>query len=52
VLLPLAALLHIGATSLKKYGQGGELNVPRILTLLPFPPRVPKEPEERKISSR
>lgn len=52
VWLPLAALLHIGATSLKKYGQGGELNVPRLLALPSFPPRLPKEPEERKISSR
>lgn len=52
VWIPLGAMLHFGASALKKYGQGGELNVPRILTLPSFLPRVPKEAEERKISSR
>jgi hypothetical protein len=52
VWIPLGALLHLGSASLKKYGQGGELNLPRILTLPSFLPRVRKEPEERKISIR
>jgi hypothetical protein len=51
VWIPLAALLHIGMTTLRKYGQSGELNVPRILTLQSFPPRVRKEVDV-KISSR
>jgi hypothetical protein len=48
--LPFAAGLHFGAAALKKYGQGGEFNVPRILSLPSFPPRVRKaeaEPERR-----
>jgi len=52
VWIPLAALLQIGSSALKKYGQGGELNIPRILTLPSFPPRVRKPLDERKISSR
>jgi hypothetical protein len=52
VWIPLAALLHIGSSALKKYGQGGELNIPRILMLPSFPPRVPKEAPQRKLSSR
>jgi hypothetical protein len=51
VWIPLAALLHIGTTTLRKYGQGGDLSVPRLLTLPSFPPRVRKAADV-KISSR
>ena len=51
VWIPLAAMLHIGAAMLKKYGQGGELSVPRLLTLPSFQPRLRKE-ADAKISSR
>lgn len=49
-----AAALHFGAAALKKYGQGGQLNVPRILMLPSFSPRPRgEEPEpERKTGSR
>jgi len=50
--LPFAAGLHLGLAALKKYGQGGELNVPRILMLPSFSPRIRKAEPERKISSR
>jgi hypothetical protein len=50
--IPLAAALHFGAAALKKYGQGGEVTVPRILTLPSFAPRLRKAEQERKIGSR
>ena len=56
VWIPLAALLHIGTSTLRKYGQGGELHVPRILTLPSFPSRVrpvaDQSASDRKIGSR
>ncbi len=52
VWIPLGAMLHIASSSLKKYGQGGELNLPRVLTLPSFAPPERKEAEEPKISSR
>jgi hypothetical protein len=50
--LPMAAAVHFGATTLKKYGQGAEVNVPRILMLPSFSPRVRKAEQERKVGSR
>lgn len=51
--IPAGALLQFTAGVLNKYGKGGELNMPRILTLPSFPPRLRKQAvEERKISSR
>jgi hypothetical protein len=51
VWIPLAAMLHIASSTLKKYGQGGELTLPRILTLPSFAVREPKEVDEPKVSS-
>ncbi len=51
VWIPLAAMVHIGSSALKKYGQGEEVNVPKILTLPSFAPRMSKEVDP-KISSR
>jgi hypothetical protein len=52
--IPFAACLHFGAIALKRYGQGGEFTVPRILTLPSFSPRTskPEADRERKIGSR
>src|ERR1700722_1139598 len=51
VWIPLGAIVHIGSSVLKKYGQGEEVVVPKILTLPSFPPRISKEVDP-KISSR
>lgn len=50
--IPFAAGLHFGAVALKKYGQRGEFNIPRILTLPSFSPRKAVAEQERKTSSR
>ena len=52
--IPMGALFQFAAGGLNKYGRGGELNVPRILMLPSFPPRLKKQPiiEERKVGSR
>jgi len=53
VWIPMGALLQFTAGVLNKYGKGGDLNVPRILTLPSFP-RLRKEEavEQRNVSSR
>lgn len=52
--IPMGALVQFTAGVLNKYAKGGELNVPRILTLPSFPLRLRREEtvDERKISSR
>ena len=45
--IAIAVALHITGSTLKRYGQGGDLQMPRLLV---FPSRVPKEtPPEHKI---
>jgi len=52
--IPMGALFQIVAGVLNRYGKGGELNVPRILPLSPFSPRMrkPAAVEDRKFSAR
>ena len=53
--MTLAALLHICAATLNKYGRGGDLHVPRVLTFPLFPSRNRRNdtaPVERHAGSR
>jgi hypothetical protein len=43
--IALAALLHIGASILNKYGRGGDFEIPRLLTFPVFPGRTRKDDE-------
>ena len=45
--IPAGALLQFTGTTLSRYGRGGELNVPRLIS---FPVREPKEDRPRKIN--
>ena len=42
----MGVVVHIGAVSLNRYGRGGQLEVPKVLTV--FPSRLSTPPQERK----
>ncbi len=46
VWIGLGVATHIAAVSLNRYGRGGELEVPKVLTVFPGRPNTP--PQERK----
>src|SRR5579862_1208144 len=54
VWIPAGALLQFAGISLSRYGRGGDLNVPRILTFhkLPAPPPKEEAPRERKLGTK
>jgi hypothetical protein len=46
VWIGMGVIVHVAAVSLNRYGRGGELEVPRVLTIFPSQPTSP--PQERK----